>query len=144
MKIKSLGKRGKRTILICKNCGEEFSELNTKIKSGGGKFCCSDCYKEYRKRNAKDPKELNRLYQKKTKYNISKEEYLNLFKSQNNKCAICGCEFNTKIKGFVDHNHLTNRIRGLLCTKCNSLLGFANDDINILKKAIVYLENDKS
>lgn len=143
MKIKSLGKRGKRTILLCKNCGEEFSELNTKIRSGGGKFCCNECYKEYRKRNSKDPKKLNILYQKKSKYNLSKEEYLKLFEIQDNKCAICGCKFDEIKKGYVDHNHLTNRVRGLLCTKCNSLLGFAEDNIEILRKAIDYLEKYK-
>ena len=50
MKIKSKGKSGTRSILICLNCGEEFSELNTKIRAGKGKgkFCCNECYKDPR------------------------------------------------------------------------------------------------
>lgn len=140
MIIKHKNQRGKRTICICKNCGCEFSELNIKINEGGGKFCSNECYKAYRKKNAKDVKELNRLYQKKNKYNLSKEEYYKLFLQQNNKCAICGCEFTNEIKGFVDHDHKTGIVRGLLCSKCNSLLGFANDDIYILTKAIQYLK----
>ena len=65
-------------------------------------------------------------------------------KKQNIKCAICGTEFNEKNKGFVDHSHITNEVRGLLCSKCNSLLGMANDDIEILKKAIEYLKDKKT
>lgn len=140
MKIKSEGKRGTRSIILCANCGCEFSELNIRIRKGGGKFCCNDCYKEYRKKNKKDEKEANKLYQKKNKYGITKEEYYNLFKSQENKCLICGCEFQGKIKGFVDHNHNTGLVRGILCQKCNSLLGMANEDPKILENAIKYLQ----
>jgi len=140
MVIKHKGKSGSRSILTCLNCGCEFSELNIKIREGGGKFCCNECYKEYRKNNKKDEKEANRLYQKKTKYGITKEEYYNLFESQGNKCLICGCEFNGRIKGVIDHNHNTGVVRGLLCQKCNSLLGMANEDPKILENAILYLK----
>lgn len=141
--IKSKGKRGTRSILTCLNCGKQFSELNIKIKQGKGKFCCNDCYKEFRKKNSKDKKEANRLYQKKNKYGLSSEEYYGLFENQNNKCAVCGCEFSGNIKGFVDHDHITNKVRGLLCSTCNSLLGMAKDNVEILKKTIKYLENNK-
>ena len=100
MIIKNPKHRGKRTCIKCLNCGEEFLELNTKIKEGKGKFCSNKCYK--------------------------------------------GTEFNEKNKGFVDHSHITNEVRGLLCSKCNSLLGMANDDIEILKKAIEYLKDKKT
>ena len=144
MILKNPKHRGKRTCIKCLNCGEEFLELNTKIKEGKGKFCSNKCYKEWRKKNSFDPKERNKLYQKKFKYNLAEDEYRNLFKEQNNKCAICGTEFNEKNKGFVDHSHITSEVRGLLCTKCNSLLGMANDDIEILKKAIEYLKDKEN
>lgn len=141
MIIKSEGKSGARSIVKCQNCGEEFSELNIKIRAGKGKFCCNACYKEFRKRNKKDEKEANRLYQKKCKYGLSKEEYDDLFIKQNNKCAICGREFNETLKAFVDHCHITGKVRGLLCTNCNTLLGMAKDSIETLKTAIEYLQN---
>lgn len=141
MKIKSKGKSGARSILVCLNCGEEFSELNIKIRAGKGKFCCNECYQEYRKKNKKDVKELNRLYQKKTKYGISPEDYYSMFEKQNNRCAICGEEFSDSNKAFVDHCHKTNKVRGLLCTRCNTLLGMAKDNIETLQNAIKYLNN---
>lgn len=143
MKEKSKGNRGTRSIRTCINCGEEFSELNTKIKAGKGKFCCNECYQEYRKKNKKDEKELNRLLQKKFKYGLSSEKYYSMFEEQENKCAICGNEFTDKNKAFVDHCHTTSKVRGLLCTRCNSLLGMAKDNTEILQKAIDYLLKNK-
>lgn len=84
----------------------------------------------------------NILYQKKHLYKLNEEEYKELFVKQNNKCAICGNEFGDDLKGFVDHSHETGKVRGVLCTKCNTLLGFANDNIEILKAAIEYLLNN--
>ena len=141
--IKSKGKRGTRSTLTCLNCGKQFSELNIKIRAGKGKFCCNECYKEFRKKNSKDKKEANKLYQKKHKYNLDADAYYELFNKQNNRCAICNLEFSEKNKGFVDHDHITNKVRGLLCNKCNSLLGMAKDNINILQSAIKYLSNNK-
>lgn len=41
---------------------------------------------------------------------------------------------------MVDHDHVTGTIRGLLCSKCNTLLGMAKDNIAILENAIKYLK----
>lgn len=57
-----------------------------------------------------------------------------------NGCAICG----SHDKPCVDHNHLTGKIRGCLCMKCNTAIGKLGDSIEMLQKAIRYLEeNDK-
>lgn len=139
MIVKSPGKSGKRTICICKNCGKEFSELDTRIRKGSGKFCSNNCYQEYRRKNKKDPKYLNRLYQKKNKYNLLREEYNRLFIIQSNKCAICGESFD-KVKACVDHDHITGKVRGLLCHRCNLMLGLARDNVELLQNAVNYLK----
>ena len=141
MIIKNKSKSGKRTICTCINCGVQFSELDIKIRNGGGKFCSLSCYNEYRTKNKKDEKELNRYYQKKNKYGLSKDDYLLLYHKQNNKCAICGDDITCC--ACVDHDHKTGKVRGLLCGKCNTLLGFARDNIEILKRCIEYLEQNK-
>jgi DNA-directed RNA polymerase subunit RPC12/RpoP len=70
------------------------------------------------------------------RYNYSEEQIDAIIKSQNYKCAICG---DTR-KLFVDHDHTTKKVRGLLCSKCNSGLGLLQDDSRILQNAIRYLE----
>lgn len=44
----------------------------------------------------------------------------------------------------IDHNHQTGKVRGLLCANCNNGLGFFMDNIENLKEAIRYLENDQN
>jgi hypothetical protein len=73
--------------------------------------------------------------------NISRFDYAKLLVEQNNCCAICGIAA-TEIKRelSVDHNHETNKIRGLLCDHCNLGLGNFRDSTTLLSLAIEYLE----
>lgn len=139
MKIKYPNARGTRVVSICDCCGEEFSTLALKVRAGKERFCCRECYNEYRKEHSFDSKERNSLYQKKFKYGLTELEYKDMFLSQGNRCLICGDSFENT-KAFVDHDHISGRVRGLLCTRCNSLLGMCRDNIDILKSAISYLE----
>ena len=88
---------------------------------------------------AKAHPEMRRKVTLKHAYGISVEDYKNLEVSQGGKCAIC-LESPKKHVLFVDHCHETNKIRGLLCRKCNSLLGFCNDKIHILEASIKYIK----
>ena len=80
----------------------------------------------------------------KIKYNLTSQDYLEMVNKQKNLCAICGKPEHRLLKTgdikplSVDHNHTTGVVRELLCKDCNALLGFANEDINIL------LESSKS
>jgi hypothetical protein len=60
-----------------------------------------------------------------------------MLEDQKNRCAICKKD-NKKL--CIDHDHSTGIVRGALCTTCNSLLGMAKDNIQILKSAIEYLQ----
>jgi hypothetical protein len=78
------------------------------------------------------------------KYGITLEEYQKLWDDQNGVCAICG---NPEPKeGYmlaVDHDHITGKIRGLLCSRCNTSIGKFEDSIEILQNAIKYLIRNK-
>ena len=65
-----------------------------------------------------------------------------LYLHQENRCAICGVkEDDCGKKLALDHCHKTDRVRGLLCTNCNILLGYAKDEKRLLVNAIKYLES---
>jgi len=116
---------------------------------------CKKCQNKRRNdRRMKDPNkewERQRQYKMKKKYGITNEDYLILLNRQNSKCAICNNEEKTNCsstrleprKLAVDHNHSTGKVRELLCTKCNTVLGKVNEDIEILKSMIAYLEKHK-
>ena len=54
------------------------------------------------------------------------------------KCEICGKELPMD-KLNIDHDHATNKIRGIICDGCNFALGYVRDDPEIIKKLSVYL-----
>lgn len=106
----------------------------------------SDAYKKYRssERFAKIAVEghLRRSY------GITLAEYERIYQSQNGKCKICGGTTSNRkwkdgriqrLKLFVDHDHESGKIRGLLCSTCNRGIAFLKEDISVLEAAIKYL-----
>jgi hypothetical protein len=76
---------------------------------------------------------------------MSLEEYNLLHEKQNGLCAICQQPETDTLRGrlkplSIDHCHHTNRVRELLCGKCNKALGLFKDNILILEAAIAYLK----
>jgi hypothetical protein len=72
-----------------------------------------------------------------------------MFARQEGKCAICALplgrldeETGRPIKTCIDHNHRTDRVRGLLCDPCNKGLGMFNDDLAIIRQAVTYMEKN--
>ncbi len=83
-----------------------------------------------------------RIARLKKRYGISKEDYESMLEKQSRSCAICFSEVPLGRYSFfaVDHDHVTRKIRGLLCTNCNRGLGFFKDNIELLRKALNYLK----
>jgi len=87
-------------------------------------------------------------YNREYEHNVTQEQYDKLLDKQEKKCYICGREHNPIIprgkgKLHIDHDHITGKIRGLLCHKCNVILGFAEDKESIFLKAIEYIRRYK-
>ena len=78
------------------------------------------------------------------KYGITIDDYKSLLQAQNNLCACCqspdpgGRSDNDRF--HVDHDHLTGKVRGLLCHKCNTGLGLLGDNVDGLMRAVSYLQ----
>ncbi len=96
------------------------------------------------KRQASDEYQLYiREFRLEKQYGITLEQYDQILAAQNGGCAICS----TTVPGgsggryfAVDHNHLTGKVRQLLCSSCNTALGYVKDNINTLEKMIDYLK----
>jgi hypothetical protein len=70
-------------------------------------------------------------------YGMSVEQYDAMVEYQGGLCAICNTKPDKAL--YVDHCHLTGRVRSLLCSSCNSMLGFARDDPDVLEAGGGYL-----
>lgn len=123
----------------CTICGTPYRE-NTYDP------CCSiKCYQKYVLKIEAESiiKEDISDYYKRT-YDITLSDWISIYVRQNGKCAICGLRaIDSKSKGdklCVDHDHTTGKVRGLLCSTCNSGLGMFKDSTKNLKNAIKYLK----
>lgn len=110
--------------------------------------------KEYTKNWAKEDRLNNPDKYKdkdlKRQYGIGLDEFNQMLKDQNGKCAICDQEevaINPRTKEprqlAVDHCHSKGHVRGLLCSNCNLAIGNLKDSTELLRKAILYLERSK-
>lgn len=74
------------------------------------------------------------LYQ----YGLSVEEYEEMFRLQNGACAVCSSAPRQGQDLPVDHNHLTGKVRGLLCHSCNRAYGFLKENEDIIEALLAY------
>jgi predicted nucleic acid-binding Zn ribbon protein len=110
------------------------------IKKNGAKFCSVQCRKNH---SAPTRKEKEYRYNL-TKYNLTLEDYDELFEKQDGKCAICQSPETMVLHGKVkrlaiDHCHMTGFVRGILCSACNTGLGYFNDNWVLVDNALEYL-----
>ena len=96
---------------------------------------CRQCRKKYAKENYL----VHKDYLLRNIYGLTLVEFDKMFEDQGGSCKICGGVNKNGDRLSVDHDHKTGKIRGLLCARCNSLLGLACDDTSILLEAIRYL-----
>lgn len=77
-----------------------------------------------------------------TRSGITRADYDELLKAQGGRCAICltGDTNHAYYSLFcVDHNHKTGFIRGLLCRRCNLVIGMLGDNAEFFSRASEYL-----
>ena len=74
-------------------------------------------------------------------YGIDTFQYGLMLENQNYECKLCGkhADDNHNKRLYIDHDHETGKVRGLLCLQCNTALGLLKDNPKVLKKALKYL-----
>jgi hypothetical protein len=132
----------------CPKCGDvkaltEFGK-NKGLPQGVTVYC-RECKREYDKitgrryRTTESGKRVNANANLKNKYGITLDEYDAMFEAQGGVCAICGGVHDDGRRLYVDHDHATGKVRALLCRRCNTVVGFVNEDSDILLRTSEYL-----
>ena len=98
-----------------------------------------ECSRKWKKDHPDKRRVQQRAARLKRVYGISLDQYDLMSLEQGHVCAICRQPNPNGRRLSVDHSHETGAIRGLLCSDCNSLLGFAQDDIDIMISAANYV-----
>lgn len=115
---------------VCDRCAEEKLETDFDLSNRNRK-------NKYRNQCKACRREMHML----RTYGIGFDEYNSMFDEQRGCCAICDTHQNEIGKPlYVDHDHETGEVRGLLCMKCNAGLGLFNDEIESVESAIKYLK----
>lgn len=143
-------KRTGRLHTWCSLCLKEYKSVRWATK----KVEMKEYKKIWYEKNKEDQKEKNRnRYHTgdKTKHSanvwknkilrdfgITEVDYKSILESQQGVCKICRKKDDRRLA--VDHCHVTGNIRGLLCRRCNTSIGLFEDNVNLLKYAIEYLE----
>lgn len=107
----------------CDDCCYEFTRTKVRAK----KYHQLPKYREW---------QHNRRLER--EYGINKEKYEQLLKQQNYVCAICQ-EKDSRHRLSVDHDHVTGKIRGLLCHRCNRTLGMLKENRELFRSCNSYL-----
>jgi hypothetical protein len=138
----------------CRDCHEEKPLDDFPLQKGGrhGRHpLCKPCraaqerarYWRQRERLL-DEKRVNTGWKRRArwralerKYGLVQHEYETMFVAQRGRCAICELRPD---RLYVDHDHATGRVRGLLCPNCNFAVGELGDDPQRCDAAARYLE----
>ena len=92
-------------------------------------------FKQYRKDNKVGFKKAKLKH----RYGLSYEDWLKIWEIQDGRCKICSKKFKNPSDACIDHNHDTQKIRGLLCRKCNFGISNFNDNPKLTARATEYL-----
>jgi hypothetical protein len=138
---------------VCKECVNELARIRYNKNPEYYRDKRKDSKREYDqqryaamvaagKKPAKDPKKEKNAYLMRN-YGITIRDYDRILAEQGGKCAICGTSQSDRKDGklVVDHCHASGKVRGILCHKCNLMLGNANDLISTLEQAVIYLRD---
>jgi Recombination endonuclease VII len=125
---------GQVMLATCSQCGP-----NTPVRwsNSTNRFHCNS---PWRRRPRADVERERRWLRK---YGLTPDGFAELNAAQGGLCAICGSDavLRTDSDGtlYVDHDHKTGEVRGLLCALCNSGLGSFRDRSDLLNAAVEYL-----
>lgn len=137
---------------VCKKTKKISDFHKNKRRADGLCIECKVCHNARSRKYGKENYDPNkaRSFHLRAKYGITEAEYIALYEKQGGVCACCGRAetiFSNKKKDTfqlaVDHNHVTGKVRALLCIACNTSLGALNEDIERIEALLKYARSLK-
>lgn len=143
----------------CTDCKQEKSLVEyhrskpRKDGSYGLRSICKTCFRKqnldvYFNKGGKEKQKERSFKNNLKRYGITPEDYQILLNNQKGVCYICSTNQVSRSRVtynlFVDHDHKTGKVRGLLCHHCNAGLGHFRDSSKLLLKAVEYLNENRS
>lgn len=139
-------------VMSCPVCGAEFQPYRNNQRS-----CSIRCYRRLpdvmeraRIENVADPvrRRRDRLRAHLKRYDMTLERYETMLAEQGDCCVICGelpdpNGIKAASRLHVDHDHVTGKVRALLCTRCNQGVGYFRDDPVLLRAMAEYIERHR-
>lgn len=137
---------------LCKDCYPDpdtrkaIRSGELKLKPREAKYPGPRCYTHHHEVKRTRKAARHGTYVERT-YNLTAQQYEQLYVAQNGTCAICHRATGATRKLSVDHDHACcngptscgSCVRGLLCRPCNDMLGHARDSVEMFYRAIAYL-----
>ena len=145
----------------CDACGGDYANLHTHFERQHPEalpYPCDECTRRFtsiqarwqhkgiahdaERRSRNDPRR-QRDWNLRKLYGITLAEFEAMLAAQGGRCATCSAAATSDARHstlHVDHDHVTGRVRGLLCSGCNHALGKVNDDPVVLRALADYLD----
>lgn len=131
----------------CTKCGEDkpldafYSRARRK---DGREGSCKSCWNESSAKWYAEHPGYGRQQKLRMKYGMTVREFDASLSAQKGLCACCGTDDPGGPHGsfIVDHDHETGDVRGILCNRCNSAIGWLGDSAEGVAKALAYLTTD--
>jgi hypothetical protein len=122
----------------CLSCGRYRNRRNARKRRGADPDGEPKKRSEYERRG---PEAHRRAYARDLheRYGIDVETFARMFDAQGRACKICGVELELGRNVHLDHCHATKIVRGILCNRCNLMIGLARDNPLTLRAAAAYL-----
>ena len=148
--------------MICSKCGIDKLESDFYWRKENSKHrtSCKECdvksksdyytrnveailakKRAYHHKNRQAAIDRMRVHRYKRRYGITVEQFDALFELQGGCCKLCG-KISESRRLCIDHDHITDAVRGLLCIQCNSALGKLGDTVEGLMRALAYVKGE--
>ena len=120
---------------ICSKCDTEKSEADFYTNRADCKDCNRAKVRSWNKANPLKRRANRKRSDLKNLYGLTEAQFEQMKVDQKHECKICY----RKLPLVIDHDHVTGKIRGLLCNSCNRGIGYLQDNEEIIKRAAEYV-----